>query len=437
MQRFQEKFLTTLTEEIEEAKATRAVIVFFDNTNDLRNYAKHPKFAKHLDEANFLLEEIYPEEKQQIVTCRSATMNAVTLSSSTFGRGTDFQCMDDTVQQAGGIHIVQTHVADTLSEEIQMKGRTARQGEKGSWSMVLRKAPLLDTYKLDDAALTQLQAGDRSEETRKALWNMINGNRMNLNMAQLEELIKFVEDNQNTHKQAIDFTDALLNSKIDAVRSYLERRNSPKAGAMEGKARILVLLDATGSMSQILNATKDAVGEMFSRAGEIIEEHLGKGSDKFEMQFAVYRNYSSGPAKLLESSPWKSNPEDLRDFLKTATASGGQGNEAIEIGFWHANQQADVKRVILIGDAAGNTDEDVKTKRSSSRYRSGWSGTNFETPTTVTAEMSKLMCVQCACTVAHAFAHTHHFVHSARGHPRRTYFSTSCACVMPVSSMIV
>jgi hypothetical protein len=37
---------------------------------DLR-YAKHPKFAKHLDAANFLLEEIYPEEKQQIVTCRS------------------------------------------------------------------------------------------------------------------------------------------------------------------------------------------------------------------------------------------------------------------------------------------------------------------------------------------------------------------------------
>ena len=73
---------------------------------DLR-YAKHPKFAKHLDAANFLLEEIYPEEKQQIVTCRSATMNAVTLASSTFGRGTDFQCMDDAVQQAGGIHIIQ------------------------------------------------------------------------------------------------------------------------------------------------------------------------------------------------------------------------------------------------------------------------------------------------------------------------------------------
>ena len=317
-----------------------------------------------------------------------------------------------------------------------MKGRTARQGEKGSWSMVLRKDPLLETYKIDDAALTQLQSGGRSAETKKALWDMINRNRMQLNMAQLEELIKFVDSNQNTHKQAVDFTDALLNSKIDAVRSYLQRRNNPKAGGMEGKARILVLLDATGSMSEMLTAAKDAVGVMFTRAGwehakfvpvngfisttcthapplhthhhhythtyshthttttthagEIIEEHLGKGSDKFEMQFAVYRNYSSGPAKLLESSPWKSNPEDLREFLKTTTASGGQGNEAIEIGFWHANQQADVRRVILIGDAAGNTDAEVTKKRNDYGERR-YVGTNFEKPTTLNTEMNKLI----------------------------------------------
>ena len=30
-----------------------------------------------------------------------------------------------------------------------------------------------------------------------------------------------------------------------------------------------------------------------------------------------HSNYSSGPAKLLEVSPWKSNPEDLREFLRS------------------------------------------------------------------------------------------------------------------------
>jgi uncharacterized phage infection (PIP) family protein YhgE len=80
------------------------------------------------------------------------------------------------------------------------------------------------------------------------------------------------------------------------------------------------------------------------------------------MQFAVFRNYSSGPLAVLQYSAWKSNPEDLREFLKNTTASGGQGNEAIEIGLWHANQQADVRRVILIGDAPGNTDKETADK---------------------------------------------------------------------------
>ena len=62
-----------------------------------------------------LLEEIYAEEKAQIITCRAAAMHAVTLASSTFGRGTDFQCVDEAVQSGGGIHIIQTHVAATRS----------------------------------------------------------------------------------------------------------------------------------------------------------------------------------------------------------------------------------------------------------------------------------------------------------------------------------
>jgi len=387
----EEGFLATLMAEIEEAKAARAVVVFFDSTQGLREFAKHPCFSKHVDESNLLLEEIYPEEKSQIVTCRAATMNAVTLASSTFGRGTDFQCMDDTVQQAGGIHIIQTHVADTLSEEIQIKGRTARQGEKGSWSMVLRKPCLLKTYAVDEQALSNIMAAGRNDESRKAMWNLINDKRMHLNMAQLEELISFVAENEVTHQQAVSFSSALLTKNVVDVRKYLEHRNRPAASmGMEGKARILVLMDATGSMSQIITAAKDAVGEMFGRAGEILDEHLGKGTDKFEMQFAVFRNYSSGPAKLLEFSPWKSNPDDLRDFLKATSASGGQGNEAIEIGFWHANQQADVKRIILIGDAPGNEDAEVSKKRhgyGEARFLS----TNYQQPTTVNTEMDKLI----------------------------------------------
>jgi len=129
---------------------------------------------------------------------------------------------------------------------------------------------------------------------------------------------------------------------------------------------------------------------MFGRAGEILDEYLGQGTNKFEMQFAVFRNYSSGPAKLLEFSPWKSNPNDLRDFLKATSASGGHCNEAIEIGFWHANQQANVKRVILIGNAPGKKDAEVSKKRHG-YCKARFLSTNYQQPTTVNIKMDKLI----------------------------------------------
>jgi hypothetical protein len=292
-----------------------------------------------------------------------------------------------------GMHIthnMQTHVATTLSEEIQMKGRTARQGEKGSWAMVLRKKELSQTYAITDEELSAAMSAAATDAARKAVWALIDGKRMGINVKQLQELIAFVASNERTHADALAFVAALLKRDKDAVRLYLERRNKPqRSGAMAGKARILVLMDATGSMGNVLSAAKDAVSDMFSRAGSIIEEHLGKGSEKFEMQFAVFRNYSSGPPALLQYSAWKSNPEELRDFLQKTTASGGQGNEAIEIGLWHANQQADVRRVILIGDAPGNTDKETADRRAgfgSAR----WNNTSYETPTTVSAEVRKL-----------------------------------------------
>ena len=46
--------------------------------------------------------------------------------------------------------------------------------------------------------------------------------------------------------------------------------------------------------------------------------------------------------------------------MGTISASGGWGNEAIEIGLQHANKEQmldELSQVILIGDAAANTEE--------------------------------------------------------------------------------
>ncbi len=53
------------------------------------------------------------------------------------GRGTDFVCHDETVINNGGIHVIQTFLSEELSEEVQIKGRSARQGDPGSYAMIL------------------------------------------------------------------------------------------------------------------------------------------------------------------------------------------------------------------------------------------------------------------------------------------------------------
>jgi len=72
---------------------------------------------------------------------------------------------------------------------------------------------------------------------------------------------------------------------------------------------------------------------------------------------------------------------------------GGLGNEAIELGLWHANHEAEkegVSQVILIGDAPPNTIDEVKSKRAAYKGEDYWKNTKFRTPTHYSEQVEKL-----------------------------------------------
>lgn len=101
----------------------------------------------------------------------------VTLLNRVFGRGTDFICYDRDLIREGGVHVlqvimrddtcyinilifviinafemfymIQTFVSEEKSEEVQIMGRTARQGNTGSYSLVLLDDEL-EKYKLNN-----------------------------------------------------------------------------------------------------------------------------------------------------------------------------------------------------------------------------------------------------------------------------------------------
>lgn len=62
--------------------------------------------------------------------------------SSAFGRGTDFLLLDEKIKQNGGLHVIQAFLSVEESEEVQIKGRTARQNSNGSYDCVIDEASL-------------------------------------------------------------------------------------------------------------------------------------------------------------------------------------------------------------------------------------------------------------------------------------------------------
>ena len=59
-----------------------------------------------------------------------------------FGRGTDFVVFDQSVKKLGGLHVIQTFLSVDHSEEVQIQGRTARQGEEGSYQLIIKENEL-------------------------------------------------------------------------------------------------------------------------------------------------------------------------------------------------------------------------------------------------------------------------------------------------------
>ena len=103
----------------------RAVLVFFADKKQLMNFYDSKFMDDIRNKVNYLTEEASADEIFQIVK-KATTSGRVTLFTRTFGRGTDFCIQDESVKLNGGTCTIQTFPSESLSEEKQMKGRSAR-----------------------------------------------------------------------------------------------------------------------------------------------------------------------------------------------------------------------------------------------------------------------------------------------------------------------
>ena len=369
----------------------RAVLVFFKSVAALHAFMASRAYAKSglKDQVHLIEEKTKSDEKESLIR-HAATSNAVTLLTRAFGRGTDFVCYDEKLQAAGGVHVISTFLSEGISEETQIRGRTARQGNQGSFSMVLL-ANELELFAISRPDIERMVA-------TKQIYKTLHDKRLKHFEVAFPESMRYVAEIKDGHVLAQNFVQSLLNGDEAEVRRFLVENNQGPVFQLT-KSRTICLMDATGSMMNLLQKCKNCVQTMFQRAYEVLRSK-GLAEGVFELQFAVYRNYNSTSHDILQKSTWESKPEHLKAFMDSIHVSGGIFNEAVEIGFAHVNEEllsGDVSQVILIGDMPPNTKAEVDINR---KIYNHWGNTKYSVPTYYKDELEKM---KLRGVVVHAF----------------------------------
>lgn len=335
----------------------RAVLVFFKSMKHLNSFYNSSEASSMKHVFRLLMESTPTDEKNSFIG-QAATSGSITLLTRAFGRGTDFVCYDDNLLESGGAHVISTFFSSDISEEIQMMGRTARQGNCGSFSFVVEEEELVDEFHAD---INDMRKSGKIYSTLILEREKLFANKRNVLDLKCQEIKK-------SHDKACSFVGDLLASRAENVMKFLLEDNiAPTILRNNGISRTVILMDSTGSMSASIGRCQQAVAQMFHRVVDILKSN--NKSTVVEMMFAGYRNYNAPESEILLASEWTTNPVALESFIETIEASYGMSEEAVEIGFAHVNKQEGVKQVILIADEPPNVDlEMVKAKRRKCRF---------------------------------------------------------------------
>ncbi|EAR94922.1 helicase carboxy-terminal domain protein (macronuclear) [Tetrahymena thermophila SB210] len=108
---------------------------------------------------------------------------------------------------------------------------------------------------------------------------------------------------------------------------------------------------------------------------------------------SCFRSYTSRWQQIFQTSTWENNPDKLRSFLQTITASGGTGpGESVEVGLWWANKQNDedpISQVIVLGDQPAHLQNEAQAHRNSFG-QTYWDSTPLKELTYYVPECQKL-----------------------------------------------
>lgn len=353
-------YYLTLSKEIRERLVgsnggERAILVFFEDEKELFDYYNSKEFSEFRDACQYLTERSSDDDKKVFVK-KAMTAGQVSLSTKSFGRGTDFFCVDSQLNSNGGIHVLQTFLSANKSEEIQIQGRTSRQANNGSYSMIVKKEALSD-YNLSAENIDEFNEDN-------ILYPELDKARVKKFVESFSDFKVAALDAKSAHSAAEDLLQQI--AKADKSK-FLRRLLKFNKGTEPVKTkRIFIGIDATYSMSALLRKLQQKISSMVGRVDNYLTE---KGYPPCELMIGYYRNYNVAVDDLCRTSSWEKKPKELQQFLTSFKTDGGWGAEAVESIFYKLNYEISkgwVDSFMLIGDAPAQTRDEVIQKRSQS-----------------------------------------------------------------------
>jgi hypothetical protein len=233
-------------------KDKRALLIFFDDENLLNNffvkYSNDLIVANHFKPYYITMNKIFNGVEQKDYTDAEVNkligieyaghIGSVTLLTKEFGRGVDFQ-VDAEVVKNGGLHVIQTFYSLDIKEEIQIKGRTARKDDPGSYEMILCLTHLkeikIKNWSVTNSKVSESTTYDELAEFRRSEMD-----------GYCSKKTKNIENNKKTHDKTIEFYKRALSQYSSAKKEeYIREIKELETQIEEEKKRnfeICVLL---------------------------------------------------------------------------------------------------------------------------------------------------------------------------------------------------
>jgi hypothetical protein len=283
-----------------------AIFVVFETIQELNHFYGSNEFTEFKAQAKYVTEEANSSERKANIS-HATQASHITLFTRVFGRGTDFIVHDEKVTDNGGVHVIQTFLSDEYSEEVQIKGRTARQGNPGTYQLII-SSKQLEKYPSASEGIQNEPLSNR--------YRFLDKIRREFYENQYSENIKQVDSINESHTKSIQFKNDLIQQNPDwnKIKSFLLCENKAAYGSQTLKT--LILLDATGSMDNLLEKAKSTLVTMLKRINNVLDENNIKDKT-FQIKIAAYRNYNSPEDKILQQSTWESKAHNLIKFLKS------------------------------------------------------------------------------------------------------------------------